>query len=102
MGIRKSAGIFGAYIKTPKSQDNKTVLLSYELNIRSADEKLKIDLMADIIFELNQIPENYDKLEEEILISMANESLLNTLDTILIAMGQRKMNLAQKMKNITK
>lgn len=86
-----------AKIKTSKNEDDKNVLLNMELNIGSKDEELKIELVSDIIFEFDQLPEDYNAIAEQKLVPMARESLLNSLDDILVVMGYSKMELAKKM-----
>lgn len=84
-------------MKTPKDQDEKSVLLKIKMNIDSEDEKVKIELLSDVIFELNELPDDYNNIAESILVPMARDSLLNSLDDILVVMGYNKMGLAKKM-----
>lgn len=86
-----------ARIKTSKDEDDKRVLLNIELNIASKDEELKIELISDIVFELDYLPDDCDTIAEQKLVPMARENLLNSLDTILVAMGYNKMELSKKM-----
>ena len=86
-----------AHMKTPKDAEDKNVLLNIEVNIASEDEELKIALVSDIIFTLDQLPDDYDKIAEQKLAPMAREALLNSLDDILVAMGYNKMELAKKI-----
>ena len=46
-----------AKIKTSKDENDKSILLNIELNIGSKDEELKIKLVSDTVFELDQLPE---------------------------------------------
>lgn len=85
-------------LKTPKDIEEKSVLLNVELKI-SATEELTIDLNADIIFEIENKLDNYEKITDEKLIPMACRSLLNTLDDMLVAMGYSKMKLADEIKD---
>lgn len=84
-------------IKTPKNVGDKTILLNIQLNIGTKDENLKIELNAALFFELEQLLDNYDEIAKEKLIPIAIESLLNSLDDILVAMGYKKMELANKI-----
>lgn len=86
-----------AKMKAAKDEDEKSVLLNIELNIGSKNEDLKIDLVSDIIFELEQLPDDYNTIAEQKLVPMARETLLNSLDDILIVMGYNKMELAKKV-----
>lgn len=86
-----------AKMKTSKNEEDKTVLLNIELNIGSKDEELRMELVSDIVFELNQLPDDYNEIAEQKLVPMAREMLLNSLDDMLVVMGYSKMELAQKM-----
>lgn len=83
-------------LKTPKNLEEKSVLLNMELNI-SSKEELKIELNADVVFELEQLLDSYDEIAEKTLIPMACKSLLNSLDDMLVAMGYDKMELAKEI-----
>ena len=89
---------YQAELRPPKNEEEKTLLLKVKLNISSKDEALKIELIANIIFELSSTPEDYDKIAEEFLVPMARESLLNSLDDILVSMGYGKLELAAKIR----
>lgn len=89
-----------ADIMTAKDEDDKSVLLNIKLNIGTKDEKLKIELVSDFIFELDQILDDYNEIAEQKLVPMAREALLNSLDDILAAMGYRKMELANKSNEV--
>lgn len=86
-----------AKIKTPKNEENNTLLLNLELNINSKDEELRIELVSDIIFELDKLPDDYNEIAEQKLVPMAREMLLNSLDEMLVVMGYQKMELVQKI-----
>lgn len=86
-----------AKIKTSKDEDDKSVLLNIGLNIGSKDEELKMELVSDIVFELDQLPDDYNSIAEQKLVPMARAALLNSLDDILVIMGYNKMELAKKM-----
>lgn len=80
----------------PKEEEDKSILFSIELNIGTKDEKVKIELVSDIIFELDSLPDDYNEIAEQKLVPMANETLLNSLDEILVVMGYSKIELAKK------
>lgn len=86
-----------AKMKTSKIAEDNTVLLNVELNITSKDEELRVKLVSDIVFELDQLPDDYDEIAEQKLVPKAREILLNSLDDMLVIMGYSKMELAQKM-----
>lgn len=86
-----------AKMKTSKNEEDKSVLLNIELNIGTKDEKLKIKLVSDIIFELDLLPDDYNEIAEQKLVPMARETLLNSLDEMLVVMGYSKMELAKKI-----
>ena len=48
-------------LKMPKKQEEKSVLLEVQLNI-SAKEILKIELKADVFFELEQVLNDYNEI----------------------------------------
>ena len=84
-------------MKTPKKEGDKTVLLNMELVVCTKDEKLNIALVADVIFELERVPENYNEIAENKLVPMAREDLLNSMDEMLVVMGYRRMDLRKRM-----
>ena len=86
-----------AKMKTPKNEKDKTILLNMELNVGTKDEKLAIKLLADIIFELDLLPDDYDRIGQQKLVPMAREALLNSLDEQHLIMGYNKMELAEKI-----
>lgn len=69
-----------------------------DCNIKSKDEELKIELIADEIFKLDQFPDDYSQLAEKKLVPMARNHVLNSLDDILVAMGYGKWNWQIKCK----
>ena len=84
-------------LKMPKKQEEKSVLLEVQLNI-SAKEILKIELKADVFFELEHVLNDYNEIVEKKLIPMACKALLNSLDNILVEMGYSKMQLADAIR----
>lgn len=85
-----------ADMKTSKNEEDKSVLLNIELNIGTKDEKLKMELVSDMVFELDFYPDDYNEIAEHKLVPMAKEILLNSLDEMLVIMGYDKMELAKK------
>lgn len=83
-----------AKLKTSKDINDKSVLLNVELNIISNDE-LEIQLIADVVFELEQLLDDYNEVAEDKLIPMACKSILDALDDILVVMGYSKLRLAE-------
>lgn len=86
-----------ANLKTSKKLEEKNVLLNMQLDI-SAKEELKILLNADVVFELEQLPDDYEKVAERELVPMACEALLNSLDDMLVVMGYNKLELANEIR----
>ncbi len=84
-------------LKMPKDPEEKSVLLEVQLKI-NANELLKIELNADVFFELEQLLSDYNEITEKKLIPMACKSLLNSLDNILVEMGYSKMHLGNEIK----
>ena len=87
-----------ANLKTSENVEDKRVMLNVGLDIRKGKE-LKIEFVADFIFELESVLDNYDEITENQLIPMARESLLNSLDEMLGVMGYNTMELAKKCGN---
>ena len=71
--------------------------MNIELNVGTADEKVKIELASDVFFELEQLPEDYSQIAEQKLVPMAMKALLNLLDEMLVIMGYNKMELSQRV-----
>lgn len=86
-----------AKLKTSKDEEDKSVLLNIELTISTKDEKFNVKFVSFFIFKLDQLPDDYDNIAEEKLIPMARESLLDSLDEMLVTMGYSKMELAKRM-----
>ena len=86
-----------AQMKTPKKEGDKSVLLNTELSVCAKDEKLKMDLVADIIFVLEKLPEDYNEIAEKKLVPMAQEVLLDSMDEMLVIMGYKKMELRKRI-----
>lgn len=57
-----------------------------------------MEFASDIIFELDKLPNDYNELAEQKLVPMARESMLNSLDDMLVIMGYNKMELAKKLR----
>ena len=86
-----------AKIKTPKNVEDKNAILNMELNIATTEkDDMKIELEADVLFEFNQVPDDYDKVMEEECMPMAQTKLFNMLDDILVDMGYQRLGLAEK------
>lgn len=86
-----------AKMKVSKSEEDKNILLNIVLNIGTKDEELRIELISDTVFELEQLPDECNDIAEQKLVPMASENLLNSLDDILVIMGYKKMELAKKV-----
>lgn len=85
-------------VKTPKSQDNKTMLLDMELDIMPVDvEDLSIKVESNVMFGFEQIPEDYVKFAEKECIPAAQKKLFQKVDEILAIMGYNKLELAERM-----
>lgn len=54
---------------------------------KSCSKYNSIELLSDVIFELNELPDNYNDIADSILVPMARDSLLNSLDDILVTYG---------------
>ncbi|MCR1919462.1 hypothetical protein NSA48_10495 [Frisingicoccus caecimuris] len=86
-----------AKLKTPQDIENNSVLLNIKLFLATPTDDLKAELTADIIFELDYVPDDYNIIAEQKLIPLARTSLFEKWDEILVAMGYKKMRLADKI-----
>lgn len=87
-----------AKTKIPKNSEEKKAILNVELTIVTTEkEDMKIELEADVFFEFNQIPDDYNKIMEEECMSMAQIKLFELLDDILVKMGYEKLGLAKRV-----
>ena len=86
-----------AKLKTPRDIENNSVLLNIKLFLATPTDDLKAELTADIIFELDYVPDDYNIIAEQKLIPLARTSLFEKWDEILVAMGYKKMRLADKI-----
>lgn len=86
-----------AKIKTPKDEEEKKAVLDIALNIETAEKNdISINLEADVLWEFDQIPEDYEKIIEEECMPIAQTQLFNRLDDILVKMGYKKLGLGEK------
>ena len=86
-----------AKLKTPQDIENNSVLLNIKLFLATPTDDLKAELTADIIFELDYVPDDYNIIAEQKLIPLARTSLFEKLYEILVAMGYKKMRLSDKI-----
>lgn len=86
-----------AKLKTPQDIENNSVLLNIKLFLATPTDDLKAELTADIIFELDYVPDDYNIIAEQKLIPLARTSLFEKWDEILVAMGYKKMRLTDKI-----
>ena len=86
-----------AKLKTPQDIENNSVLLNIKLFLATPTDDLIAELTADIIFELDYVPDDYNIIAEQKLIPLARTSLFEKWDEILVAMGYKKMRLADKI-----
>lgn len=85
-------------VKTPKDDEEKNILLTIESCIAIPEKnEFEITIEADVVFELEQIPEDYAKYAEQQCIPIAQEQIFNKLDEILVCMGYKKLELAKKL-----
>lgn len=84
-----------AKVREHKNPEENKVLLSIILEISIPDsEELQIKFVADVFFNIDCVPEDYDKFAEEKLVPLATNSLYRTLDEILHQMGYRGLGLS--------
>lgn len=87
-----------AKTKIPKNSEDKKAVLNIEVDIATTEkDDMRIELEADICFEFENIPDDYDKVLEEECMPIGQKKLFDLLDNILIDMGYKKLGLADKM-----
>lgn len=84
-------------IREPIDENDTTLLLSLELNIKSNDEMVAISITNDIIFDLHSSNNEYEKIAEHQLIPMATKETSSSLDKILLIMGYNELDIANKL-----
>ena len=90
---------FTVKVKTPKNQDNKSLMLTIEMDVMTANaEDLKIGVDSNVIFKFEEIPDDYAKFAENECIPLAQEKLYDKIDEVLVIMGYNKLKLSEKMK----
>ncbi len=85
-------------ILRPREKDNRTALLKLNLNIRETkNNNINISVAANVIFEFEEIPNDYNDVAKNECTPMACTELFKKIDDILVVMGYPKFNL--KIKN---
>lgn len=78
----------------PKSKENKTVLYKIKADISIPEsEELKIVANAEIIFEFDEVPTDYDKIGGTVCLSLAQEEILKKIGDIMEIMGYNRFNI---------
>lgn len=81
-------------ILPPKNKYDKTALFIIEASITdTSDENIKIDIISNIIFEFDNIPEDYDEVAKDLCIPLAQNAVFEKVDDILEIMGYPKFNI---------
>lgn len=81
----------------PQNEEDKKAMLNMELSIATPEkEDMKIELEADIVFEFDHVPDDYEKVMEEECMPIAQTRLFSMLDDILVDMGYIKLGLKVK------
>ena len=82
----------------PQNINDQTLLLNVTVDIVSADsEDLKIQLESDVFFSYNVVPNDFDWMVENECMPMAQKSIFDKLDNLLIELGYEKMNLSENI-----
>ncbi len=78
----------------PKNNEDKTVLYTINIKMNTVDsDEIIINITADVIFELDEIPEDYNVISEETCSPMAINAVFAKMDDIIEIMGYPKFNI---------
>lgn len=87
-----------AKILKPRDKEDKHALLQTKISMKANNvEDFSINLLAQVLFEFDKIPENYDSMAEEKCIPLAIKEILTKVDSILENMGCARMKLAEQL-----
>lgn len=94
----KLKGEWNTELYIPEEKENNTLLFVVELSLTEENEEnFEIKLKADIIFEFDEIPQDYKSVGDERCMPLAQNKLSEMLDNILEISGYTKLNLAGQM-----
>lgn len=83
-------------VRAPKKEE-KTGLVLIETFIKTPDsDGMEIVINAEFVFEFDKVPSDYNSFIEERCVPLAQEEVFKSLDEILIRMGYKKLELAEK------
>lgn len=87
-----------AKIGLPQNVENITsIALEVELSVMTnKNDELKIILLADTIFDLEYVPDDYNEIVAQQCVPIAKKELFIILDKLLVNMGYKKLDLAEQ------
>lgn len=78
----------------PKEKDNKTALYHIEATIYSKSrEGINISASANIVFEFNEIPEDYNEVGKELCLKKAQVQIFDKIGDIMETMGYKRFDI---------
>lgn len=78
----------------PKNNEDKTALYTIKIKMNTVDtDEIVIDIVSDVIFEFDEIPEDYDVISENVCSPMATNAVLAKMDDMIEIMGYPKFNI---------
>lgn len=81
-------------ISPPKKKDDKTVLFTIKATLSVPDSDiLDISATAEIIFEFDEIPSDYDEVGKSLCLSKAQEFIFNKIGDIMETMGYQRFDI---------
>ncbi|MBQ7549441.1 MAG: hypothetical protein IJT03_07030 [Clostridia bacterium] len=81
-------------ILPPNDKDNKTALFIIKAKINDVDaQDIEIVVTANIIFEFDEIPEDYNTVATDLCLKMAQQTVFEKIDNILMEMGFPKFGI---------
>lgn len=78
----------------PKNKDDKTALFNIKatLSIPNSD-KLSISAAAEIVFEFDEIPSDYDEAGKTLCLNKAQEFIFDKIGDIMETMGYQRFDI---------
>ena len=78
----------------PKLKNDKTAMYKIKANISIPDsDELHIHAEADIIFEFDEIPTDYDEVGQKLCLLQAQEIIIDKIGDVMEAMGYKRFDI---------
>lgn len=83
-----------SHIMPPKSEEDKTALLNIKASIFSLEnDNINVNASANIIFEFNEIPTDYNKACKELCLKKAQVQIFDKIGDIMETMGYHRFDI---------